>query len=310
VAALGEAPGAGGAPAARAGPAWRAWLLAARPRTLPVAVAPVCVGTALAAAEGRARAGPALAALAGALLLQIGANLANDLYDSEKGADRADRIGPPRARQQGLLSAAAMRRGIAAAFGAAALLGLYLAAAAGWPVLAIGCLSIAAGLLYTAGPWPLGYHGLGDLAVFVFFGVVAVCGSYYVQALALSREALAASLPVGCLATAILAVNNLRDLETDARAGKRTLAVRLGPRGARLEYAALVLLAFASLPALWLGLGASALVLLPAAMLPLALGLVRRVAPPVEGPRLNAVLAGTAQLLLAFSLLLSLGFLA
>ncbi len=310
MAALGGRAGAGGPAAPSAGPAWRAWLLAARPRTLPVAVAPVCVGTALAAAQGRARPGPALAALAGALLLQIGANLANDLYDSLKGADTADRIGPPRAAQLGLLGAAEMRRGVAAAFGAAALVGLYLVAVGGWPVLAIGCLSIAAGLAYTAGPWPLGYHGLGDPTVFLFFGAVAVGGSYYVQALTLAPEALAASFPVGCLATAILVVNNVRDLETDARAGKRTLAVRLGPRGARLEYAALVLLAYLALPALWLALGAPALVLLPAATLPLALRLVRSVAGPVDGPRLNAALAGTAQLLLAFSLLLSLGLLA
>jgi 1,4-dihydroxy-2-naphthoate octaprenyltransferase len=291
-------------------PAWRAWLLAARPRTLPVACAPVCVGTALAAADGHARAGPALAALAGALLLQIGANLANDLYDSEKGADTPERIGPPRATQLGLLSPTAMRRGVAAAFGAAALVGLYLVAEAGWPILAIGLLSIGAGLAYTAGPWPFGYHGLGDLAVFVFFGAVAVCGTYYVQALSLSGEALAASLPVGCLATAILAVNNTRDLETDAKAGKRTLAVRLGHRGARIEYAALLLAAYAALPALWLGLGAPAWVLLPGATLPWAVRLVRSVARCVDGPRLNAALAGTAQLLLAFSVLLSLGWLA
>jgi 1,4-dihydroxy-2-naphthoate octaprenyltransferase len=274
-----------------------------------VACAPVLVGTALAAADGRARGGPALAALAGALLLQIGANLANDLYDSEKGADTAERIGPPRAVQLGLIGPAAMRRGIAAAFGAAALVGLYLVAEGGWPILAVGLASIAAGLAYTAGPWPLGYHGLGDLAVFLFFGVVAVCGSHYVQALSLSGTALAASVPVGCLATAILAVNNARDIETDAKAGKRTLAVRLGPRGARLEYAALVLAAYAALPALWLGLGAPAWVLLPAATLPWALRLVGRVAHCTDGPRLSAALAGTAQLLLAFSALLAVGWL-
>jgi len=293
-------------PAAEAS-GWRAWLLAARPRTLPVAFAPVLVGTALAAAEGRARALPAAAALVGALLLQIGANLANDLFDCEKGADREDRIGPPRAMQLGLVSAAQMRRAITLVFGAALLVGGYLVAVGGWPIAVVGALSIAAGLAYTGGPFPFGYHGLGDVAVFVFFGLVAVGGTYYVQTLSLSPLAIAAALPVGALATAILVVNNLRDIETDARAGKRTLAVRIGPRATRIEFVVLLVFAFALLPGFWLLGATSPWVLLPFLTLPRAFVLARTVATPADGPALNAALADTARLSFGFSLLFAVG---
>jgi 1,4-dihydroxy-2-naphthoate octaprenyltransferase len=284
------------------------WLLAARPRTLPVAVAPVIVGTALAFAEGAARALPAMAALLGALLLQIGANFANDLFDAEKGADGADRIGPPRALQLGLVTPSQMRRAIAIAFTAAAATGAYLVAVGGWPIVAIGIASIMAGLAYTGGPFPFGYRGLGDLAVFLFFGPVAVVGSHYVQTLNFSSLALAASLPVGALAAAILVVNNLRDIETDARVGKRTLAVRIGPRATRIEYFALFVFAYALVPDFWLVGAASAWVLLPLATLPRALQLARRIANSSDGPTLNRALADTAQLSLAFSLLFAIGW--
>jgi 1,4-dihydroxy-2-naphthoate octaprenyltransferase len=286
---------------------WRAWLLAARPRTLPVALGPVLVGTALAAAEGKARALPATAALTGALLLQIGANLANDLFDCERGADREDRLGPPRAMQLGLVSAAQMRRVIALVFGAALLVGGYLVAVGGWPIAVVGALSIAAALAYTGGPFPFGYHGLGDAAVFVFFGFVAVVGTYYVQTLSHSFLAVAAALPVGALATAILVVNNLRDIETDARAGKRTLAVRIGPRATRIEFVVLLVFAYALLPNFWLLGATSPWVLLPLATLPRALALGRTVAAPADGPRLNAALTHTARLSLGFSLLFAMG---
>jgi 1,4-dihydroxy-2-naphthoate octaprenyltransferase len=291
------------------GGGWRTWLLAARPRTLPVAFAPVLVGTALAAAEGKARAAPAAAALTGALLLQIGANLANDLFDSEKGADREDRIGPPRAMQLGLVTVAQMRRAIALVLGAAVAVGVYLVAVGGWPIAAIGVLSIAAALAYTGGPLPFGYHGLGDVAVFVFFGLFAVGGTHYVQALSLSPVALAAALPVGALATAILVVNNLRDIRTDARAGKRTLAVRIGPRATRFEFIGLLVFAYALLPDFWLLGAASPWVLLPLLTLPRALGLVRTVTRAADGPALNAALAGTARLAFGFSLLFAVGWL-
>ena len=285
-----------------------AWWLAARPRTLPVSAAPVVVGTALAFADGSARALPAAAALAGALLLQIGANFANDLFDFEKGADTDARLGPPRAVQQGLPSPAQMRAGTIAAFAAAFAVGIYLVAVAGWPVVAIGLLSIAAGVAYTGGPYPLGYHGLGDVTVFLFFGIVAVSGTYYVQALALTASAVAASLPVGALATAILVVNNVRDIETDAVAGKRTLAVAIGRRASRFEYAALLILPYAFLPAAHHSLGAPLSVFLPLLTLPVALRLIRTVATQVDGPSLNEALEGTAKLGLGFCVLLATGW--
>jgi 1,4-dihydroxy-2-naphthoate octaprenyltransferase len=289
--------------------AWRAWWSAARPRTLAVSVGPVLVGTAVAHAHGGARPGPALAALLGALLLQIGSNLANDLFDHEKGADADDRIGPPRAVQRGWLTAAQMRAGTALVFAAAALIGLYLIAVGGWPILLIGLLSIAAGVAYTGGPWPLGYHGLGELAVFLFFGFVAVCGSCYVQTLALPGDALAAAVAVGALASAVLVVNNLRDVDTDGRAGKRTVAVRWGRDFARAEFSALLTLAYAVPIALWVGGRAGLPVLLPLATLPHAARLVRRVRSRGDGPGLNAALESTARLGLLFSLLFAAGLL-
>lgn len=287
---------------------WRAWWLAARPRTLPVSAAPVVVGTALALADGRARALPAAAALLGALLLQVGANFANDLFDFEKGADTDERLGPPRAVQLGLLSPTQMRAGTITAFAAAFAVGIYLVAVAGWPVIVIGLLSIAAGIAYTGGPYPLGYHGLGDVTVFLFFGVVAVCGTYYVQALELATSAVAASLPVGALATAILVVNNVRDIETDAAAGKRTLAVVMGRRASRIQYTALLLLPYAFLPVAHLTFGAPLAVFLPLLTLPLAIRLIRTIAKQSDGPSLNEALAGTAKLELGFSVLLATGW--
>ena len=257
---------------------------------------------------GTPRALPATAALLGALLLQIGANLANDLFDCEKGADREDRIGPPRAMQLGLVSAAQMRRAITLVFGAALLVGGYLVAVGGWPIAVVGALSIAAGLAYTGGPFPFGYHGLGDVAVFVFFGLVAVGGTYYVQTLSLSPLAIAAALPVGALATAILVVNNLRDIDSDARAGKRTLAVRIGPRATRVEFGALLVFAYALLPGFWLLGPGSPWVLLPLLTLPGAFVLARAIATAADGPTLNAALADTARLAFGFSLLFAIGW--
>ena len=285
----------------------QAWVLAARPRTLPVSVGPVLVGTAVAFAEGGTQWLAALAALAGALLLQVGSNLANDLFDFEKGADGADRIGPPRASQLGLLSARQMRLGMSLVFAAAAAVGGYLVWLGGWPIACVGVASIAAALAYTGGPWPFGYRGLGDPAVFLFFGLVAVVGTAYVQTATLSTLAVLASLPVGCLATAILVVNNTRDIETDAAAGKRTLAVRLGRSGAVWEYRLLLFLPFASLP-LFVATGASSLAgLAPLLLLPLALRLERAVASRRDGPALNDALAGTARLGFLFCLLFALG---
>ena len=282
------------------------WWAAARPRTLPLALAPVLVGTAVAHAESGAQAGPALAAAAGALLLQVGANFANDVFDAEKGADDETRIGPPRAVQIGWVSPGRMRAATALAFAAALAVGVYLVAIAGWPILLLGVLSIAAGLAYTGGPWPLGYHGLGEAAVFAFFGLAAVCGTCFVQIGGVPPAALAAALPVGALAAAVLVVNNLRDVDGDRRAGKRTLAVRLGRSGARAEYIALLTASYATPLGLWAA-GAGPLVLLPLLTLPPAVGISRVVLTRSEGPALNAALAGTARLSLGFALLLAAG---
>jgi 1,4-dihydroxy-2-naphthoate polyprenyltransferase len=283
-----------------------AWWLAIRPATLTASAAPVLVGTGAAWADGKFALGPALAALVGAALLQVGANFANDVFDFERGADNADRLGPQRATQQGWISAAQMKRAMWLAFAGATAVGLYLTAVAGWPVLALGLLSIAAAYLYTGGPKPYGYLGLGDLAVFVFFGFGAVAGTYYVQALSVSTLALLASIPIGALATAILVVNNLRDIETDARAGKNTLAVRLGDGPTRGYY--LLLLAVAYLVPLllwWRGL-ASLWALLPWLSLPLALQLARRMRHE-RGLALNGCLVRTARLEVVFGLLFALG---
>jgi 1,4-dihydroxy-2-naphthoate octaprenyltransferase len=283
-----------------------AWWLAIRPATLTASAAPVLVGTGAAWAEGAFALGPALAALVGAALLQVGANFANDVFDFERGADNADRLGPQRATQQGWISAAQMKRAMWLAFAGATAVGLYLTYVAGWPVLALGLLSIAAAYLYTGGPKPYGYLGLGDLAVFVFFGPGAVAGTYYVQALSLSPLALLASIPIGALATAILVVNNLRDIETDARAGKHTLAVRIGDGPTRSYYLLLLGAAYLLPLLLWWRGFAEAWVMLPWLSLPLALQLAGRMRHE-RGLALNGCLVGTARLEVVFGLLFALG---
>ncbi|RMG47158.1 MAG: 1,4-dihydroxy-2-naphthoate polyprenyltransferase [Acidobacteria bacterium] len=298
------ARGAGGI-----GPLLRAYALAARPKTLPAAVAPVLVGAAAARAAGTWRTGPALAAAAGALLIQIGTNFANDVYDYEKGADTAERRGPLRVTQAGLLSPRQVRAGMVAAFGAAVAVGIYLAAVAGWPVVAIGVASIAAGIAYTAGPMPLAYVGLGEPFVFLFFGLVAVCGTSFVVAGRVPGLAWGAAVPVGALATAILVVNNVRDHDTDRKAGKRTFAARFGRRAGLAELAGLLVLAYLASPALAAAARSPALVL-PALTLPSAVRLYRTVARHEDGPTLNRALAGSARLLLLYAILLAAGLLA
>lgn len=289
-----------------------AWVMAMRPRTLPVSIAPVLVGTAVAfehggLGPGGVHPGAALAAAFGALFLQIGSNFANDVFDFEKGADTEDRIGPPRATQLGLLSPGALRGGMLVVFALATLAGVYLALVVGPVILAVGAFSILAAIVYTGGPWPLAYHGLGDVAVFLFFGLVAVVGTSFVQTGALVDLAWLAAIPVGALATAILVVNNLRDIETDRRAGKRTLAVRLGRGGARSEWALLVAGAYLTICVLWLGFGEMPWVLLPWLSAPKAWALWRVIRSTETGPELNEALAGTAQLGFLFSLLFALG---
>jgi 1,4-dihydroxy-2-naphthoate polyprenyltransferase len=296
-----------------------AWVSTLRIRTLPAAAVPVLVGAAHSwhlAGDGHFpfRWPPAIAALVAALLIQVGTNLANDYYDHRKGADTPDRAGPRRASASGLLPPAQVRNAAFLAFLLAAAIGLYLIAVGGWPILAIGLAAILSGLLYTAGPKPLGYLGLGDLFVLIFFGPVAVMGTTYLQAGAVFWENVAIWLPalflgleVGALATAIIVVNNLRDLRTDARVGKRTLAVRIGERGTRIEYVLLVAFAFL--------LAASALrmhpewrLALPLLSLPLAVAPLRLVLRRHDDPRaLNPALGQTGLLLFAFGVLTAVG---
>lgn len=285
----------------------QAWILAARPKTLPAALSPVVVGTALAFADGALAWLPALAAALGALLLQILSNFANDYSDFFRGADTPDRLGPTRVTSAGLIPPAAMRNAIIAVIGVSALVGLYLVWVGGWPILLIGVTGIVAALAYTGGPFPFGYYGLGELFVFLFFGVAAVCGTYYVQALTLTPAVVTASFAVGALVTAILVVNNYRDIDTDRRAGKRTMAVRLGRRGAQIEYAALLALAFVLPVVMWLMENAGVWVMLSWLTLPLAVQLVQTLRSATDGPTLNKTLAGTARLGLLFSLLLAAG---
>ena len=284
----------------------RRWVMAARPATLTAAAAPVLVGTAAAWAVGAFHAGPALAALAGALLLQVAANLANDVFDFEKGADTEHRLGPTRVVQSGLLSARAVRRGLAVVLALALAVGVYLVWVGGPVIVAIGILSILAAIAYTGGPYPLGYNGLGDIAVFLFFGFVAVCGTTFVQAGHVPAISWWAAVPVGALTTAILVVNNIRDIETDAVAGKRTLAVRFGRRAILGEYAGLFLVAY-GVPVVLAATGRLAWpVLLPLLSAPVAVRWFRHVRRET-GRALNPARGGTARLLFLFALLFAAG---
>ena len=287
----------------------RIWLMAARPRTLPAAVAPVLVGTALAGQAGVFHPLTFIATLVGAVFIQVGTNLSNDYSDARRGADTEDRLGPVRVTAGGLVPPRQVLMATWVSFGVAVLVGIYLVAVAGWELLLVGGASILAGVLYTGGPRPYGYEGLGELFVFAFFGIVAVTGSYFVQAKELPWEAFVLAVPVGLLAAAILMVNNIRDLETDRRAGKRTLAVRLGRHRARRLYALMVYVAFFLAPLPWVLGSLSAWLLLPWLAMPLAVPLVRTVANHTDGPTLNAALARTGMLQLVFCLLLSGGIL-
>lgn len=283
-------------------------MLAARPKTLPAAAAGVIAGTALALYDEHFRIGPALAALLVALLLQIGSNLANDVYDYERGTDAGERHGPMRVTQAQLLTPKQVKAGMWVVFGLSVLLGLYLFFVAGWIVILIGLAAIVSAVAYTGGPYPLGYYGLGDAFVFIFFGVASVTGTYFVQAGSVSVHAWWMSLPIGWLIVDILVVNNLRDLDADRVVGKRTLAVRLGESGTRIQYIVLLLASYLILPVLaffsifpWTSL---------LALLSFPLGwrtwqVVRKQA----GRPLNAALAGTGQTTLLYSLLFFVGML-
>jgi 1,4-dihydroxy-2-naphthoate octaprenyltransferase len=285
------------------------WIAAARLRTLPAAVAPVLVGTALAGYLHVFHPLRFLAALVGAVFIQVGTNLSNDYSDARRGADTEDRLGPVRVTAGGLVPPGRVLQATYLSFAVAVLAGIYLIIVAGWQLFVVGAASILAGVLYTGGPRPYGYEGLGEVFVFLFFGVVAVAGSFFVQVRHLPWEAFALAVPVGLLASAILVVNNVRDVDTDRRAGKRTLAVRLGRQRTRTLFAVIVYLAYPLAPVSWWFGPLSAWTLLPWLTGPAAVRLVRTVRNRADGPSLNQALARTGQLQLAFCLLLAAGLL-
>jgi 1,4-dihydroxy-2-naphthoate octaprenyltransferase len=287
----------------------RIWLMAARVRTLPAAIAPVLVGTALAGYEHVFHPLRFAAALIGAMFIQIGTNLSNDYSDARRGADSEDRLGPVRVTAGGLVPPRQVLIATYLTFGVAVLAGAYLIVVAGWQLLLVGAASILAGVLYTGGPRPYGYEGLGELFVFLFFGIVAVAGSFFVQVEHVNWEAFALAVPVGLIASGILVVNNVRDIDTDRRAGKRTLAVRMGRARTRRLFAVIIYFAYLFSPAVWVAGPLKPWLLLPWLTLPLAARVVRTVRTRTDGPSLNQALAQTGLLQLAFCTLLAAGLL-
>jgi len=283
------------------------WTQASRPKTLWAAVSPVLVGTALAWRGGGFHAWSAAGAMLGGVLLQIAANFANDLFDFERGADSGERLGPLRVTQAQLVTPRAMRAALIVVVSVSMIVGALLIWRGGWPILAIGVLGIIAAILYTGGPFPYGYHGMGEVFVFIFFGIAAVIGTYYVQTLVITLTSILLCIPMGLMAVAILIVNNLRDIDTDRESGKRTLAVMLGRTGARVEYLLAVLLS-GLVPVALVVLSLSGFgVLLASAVMLAAIPLVRTVFRATDGPTLNGALARTAQLQLIYGILLSVG---
>lgn len=284
--------------------------MASRLPTLPAAIVPVLVGSATAlAVQQQFHVGAFGAALVASLLIQIGTNFANDLFDFKRGADTEERTGPVRVTTAGLVTPKQMARATVIVFALAFLVGMYLVYLRGWPVLAIGVAAIVCGVLYTAGPWPLAYHGLGDVFSFAFFGVVAVVGTHFVHTGTTDLLAWTASIPVGFLVTAILVVNNLRDIPTDRETGKRTLAVRLGDRGTRWQYVLMLAGSYVVPTALWLFGAAGPSVLLPWVSGLLAYNLMKTVLGGAHGTALNPVLGGTGRLHLVYGLLWAVGLL-
>jgi 1,4-dihydroxy-2-naphthoate octaprenyltransferase len=284
------------------------WITASRPKTLPAAVTPVIVGSAIAGFENKFNFVPAVFALIISLLIQIATNFVNDLYDFLKGTDKPDRVGPQRLLTSGLISPQEMKRAIYLTFGLAFLLGLYLVYLGGWIVLLIGVLSIAAGVNYTAGPFPFAYNGLGDLFVFIFFGIVATVGTYFVQALSFSSLALWASVPVGLLITNILVVNNYRDADEDKLADKKTLAVRLGKSFARMQYLISIIISYAILFVIYFEYQTTVWIFLPLLSIPLAIKLIGMIYT-LSGSPLNKTLALTGIFSTLYGLLFAIGLL-
>jgi 1,4-dihydroxy-2-naphthoate octaprenyltransferase len=285
---------------------WNSWMLAIRPRTLPAAAAGVIMGSALAWRDEHFRVDAFIVCLLVALLLQIGSNLANDVFDFERGTDTPDRLGPTRVTQAGLLTPSQVKYGMAVVFGLAAVLGLYLAWLGGWVIIIVGLAAILSAIAYTGGPFPLGYYGLGDVFVFLFFGIAAVAGTYYIHAGFVSPAAWWMTIPPGLIITAILVVNNLRDLENDRKAGKHTLAVKFGEQGTKIQYVLCMLIAYLILIPAVLSSLIPPFSLLAFASLPVAIR-ATKVVLTQRGRPLNAALAGTGQTALAFGLLFWIG---
>lgn len=290
-------------------PTWKIWLMAVRPKTLWAAVSPVLVGSAMAAGDGLFYWPAAAIALAGALLIQIGTNFANDYFDFIQGADTGERLGPLRVTQAGLVEPRIIKRAFILVFALAFLIGLYLVYRGGWPILAVGLLSILFGILYTGGPYSLGYNGLGDIFVLIFFGPVAVGGTYYVQALSLNWPVMVAGLGPGLISMALLAVNNLRDIDTDRQAGKRTLAVRYGAKFARMEYLICILLPAIIPGLLAFQIGGHRFAFLTLLALPAALPGMKLVLGKSHGKILNKALENTGKVLFVYGLLFTIAWL-
>ena len=283
------------------------WFLAARPKTLPAAAAPVIIGTAMAYQAELFHLYSALAALLGALFIQIGTNLANDYFDYKKGTDTEERLGPVRVTQAGLVAPSAVKKAAIIAFLLAFLIGIYLVTRGGWPIVIIGLSSILFGVLYTGGPFPIGYIGLGDLFVLIFFGPVAVGGSYYVQALSINNEVLVAGFAPGLFSVAILVVNNLRDINSDRRTGKKTLAVRFGENFSKIQFLLSIMIA-SLIPVYLFTTTNNNLLLITLISLIVAVPVIKKVFI-IEGEPLNDVLATTGKLLFLYSILFSIGWL-
>lgn len=288
-------------------PSIKVWLLAARPKTLPAGIVPVLVAGAMALSDGFFHPWSFLAALFGAIMIQVGTNYANDLFDFKKQADTSERIGPMRVTQAGLATSKQTAVATIIVFALAFLAGLYLVDRGGLPIVAIGLASILCGILYTAGPLALGYIGIADLFVLVFFGPVALAGTYYVQSLEISTPIILAGIPFGMISTAILTVNNLRDVRTDSKSDKRTLAVRFGRGFARIEY--LIMLVGAALWAVIMAVVYGKIYLLAVLIfLPLSIPTIKTVCTSIEGEKLNNALATTGRLLVIYGILFGLGW--
>ena len=289
-------------------PSIQTWIMAFRPKTLTAAISPVLIGTAMAFGDGMHHIPSALVCLFGALTIQIGTNIANDYFDFKKGADTDERLGPTRVTQAGLIQPSTIKKAIFITFGFSALACIWLIQRGGWPIAVIGVLAILSGIFYTAGPYPLGYIGLGDLFVLVFFGPVAVAGTYYLQSLEINLAVILAGLAPGLISVAILTVNNLRDIESDRKSGKRTLAVRYGRSFALTEYLSSILIATLIPVLIYLLINDHILILGCAFVSLIAIPPIKIVLSKSDGPSLNKALAVTGRLLFIYSLLFSVGW--